>query len=99
VIVPDKETLKPFAATRSMGDKSYEELCQEEGIRKHILQQLGAFGKANDLKGFENVKNIRLESNAFSPENGLLTPTFKLKRNEAKIYYQQQIDEMYSQLA
>jgi hypothetical protein len=52
---------------------------------------------ANDpqLKGFEMVKDIRLESTLFSVENDLLTPTFKLKRNVAKQRYQSQIDEMY----
>jgi Lon protease-like protein len=48
------------------------------------------------LKGFEMVKDIRLEATLFSVENDLLTPTFKLKRNVAKQRYQALIDEMYA---
>lgn len=87
VIVPDKETLFNYAKSRQMGDVSYEDLCADDSVRKHILHQLIAFGKANDLKGFENVKNIKLEHVHFSLDNNLLTPTFKLKRFEAKVWF------------
>lgn len=48
------------------------------------------------LKGFECVRDIRLEATPFAVDNDLLTPTFKLKRNIAKVRYQEQIDEMYA---
>jgi long-chain acyl-CoA synthetase len=36
-----------------------------------------------------------LTTNAFSLENDLLTPTFKLKRHEAKKFFLHQIKEIY----
>ena len=42
------------------------------------------------------VKNIVLDAEVWSVENNLLTPTFKLKRNEAKKKYLAQIDAMYA---
>jgi len=36
-----------------------------------------------------------LTSTEFKPENDLLTPTFKLKRNEAKQYFFNEIKAMY----
>lgn len=36
-----------------------------------------------------------LSETPFSADNDLLTPTFKLKRNEAKIYYLREIKAMY----
>ena len=36
-----------------------------------------------------------MTSNAFTVENGLLTPSFKLKRNEAKHYFFSEIKDMY----
>jgi long-chain acyl-CoA synthetase len=50
------------------------------------------------LRGFEYVKIIHLESELFSLENGMLTPTMKLKRNEGKIKYEKEIAGMYAQL-
>ncbi|RKP08894.1 hypothetical protein THASP1DRAFT_14984 [Thamnocephalis sphaerospora] len=99
IIVPDEEELAKFAAGHNLGGKSYQELCAVEDVRQHILRQLGAFGKANGLKGFENVKNIRLESDAFTVENDLLTPSFKLKRQPVTAKYRTAIDEMYAELA
>jgi long-chain acyl-CoA synthetase len=41
---------------------------------------------------------VTLIPEPFSVENGLLTPTFKLKRPQAKAAYQAVIDRMYDQL-
>jgi long-chain acyl-CoA synthetase len=45
------------------------------------------------------VKSIRLCSELFSLENGLFTPTFKLKRFEAKKKFEKEIQQMYAELA
>ena len=42
-------------------------------------------------------EQVSLEAELWSVENNLLTPTFKLKRNEAKKKYLRQIDAMYAQ--
>ena len=44
------------------------------------------------------VAAIRLTTDPFSVENGTLTPTFKLKRPQAKALYEEAIQEMYSTL-
>jgi long-chain acyl-CoA synthetase len=61
------------------------ELCQKSDFKKAILAEMEVVGKAAKLRGFEYVKTIHLEPQAFGLENGLLTPTFKLKRNEAAV--------------
>ena len=49
------------------------------------------------LAGFEVVKNFILEPLPFSVEEGLLTPTFKLKRDRAQKKYQGAIDALYKE--
>ncbi|KAI9599165.1 hypothetical protein BDF19DRAFT_470552 [Syncephalis fuscata] len=93
------EELLKFAASHKMADKTFKELCANEEIRQHILRQLNVFGKQNDLKGFENVKNIHLEHEAFTVENDLMTPTFKVKRQPVQAKYQEIIDAMYAENA
>jgi long-chain acyl-CoA synthetase len=49
-------------------------------------------------KGFNSLelpKQIHLTCDPFTVENGILTVTQKLKRNEAKKVYQSEIDAMY----
>lgn len=51
------------------------------------------------LKGFEMVKAIVLNAEMFSVDNGILTPTFKLKRSNARDVFRAQIDDMYDSIA
>lgn len=43
---------------------------------------------------FETVKAVFIEARPFN-DLGILTPTFKIKRDSAKKVFQEQIDEMY----
>ena len=53
---------------------------------------------ARQLSKLERPKEFIFTLDPFSIENGLLTPTMKLKRNVAQNYYQVQIDEMYAKI-
>uniref|UniRef100_A0A665T7I1 Long-chain-fatty-acid--CoA ligase n=1 Tax=Echeneis naucrates TaxID=173247 RepID=A0A665T7I1_ECHNA len=44
------------------------------------------------------VKDIALHSEMFSVQNGLLTPTLKVKRAELRNHFREQIDELYAKI-
>jgi len=97
VVVPNAEYVEPWAKAQGLaGDMA--SLCANPGVNEAILADMTAVGKGADLKGFEMVKAIHLEPSEFSVVNGLLTPTFKLKRPQAKTHYQSTIDAMYAKL-
>ena len=77
---------------------SYDELVKKAALKEALLGELTRLGKENDLKPFEQVKDIHVSGELWSVENDLLTPTFKVKRNALKNAFQSQIDAMYSQL-
>ena len=60
---------------------------------QYVVKELAATAKACKLKGFERIASVHLEPEAFSAENGLMTPSFKLKRPQLQKHYQKQIDE------
>ncbi|NXG57046.1 ACSL1 ligase, partial [Hemiprocne comata] len=95
VVVPDPETLRNWAKKRGF-EGSYEELCKNKDVKKHILEDMVRIGKESGLKSFEQVKDIVVHTEMFSIENGLLTPTLKAKRPELRKYFQSQIDELYA---
>ncbi|KAG0293702.1 Long chain acyl-CoA synthetase 7 peroxisomal [Linnemannia gamsii] len=99
VVVPDADTLKLWANENKLGNKSYEELCAEPLVRTTLQKELAVFGKESDLKGFEILKNVHVTHEQFSIENDLLTPTFKLKRHQAKEKYDAEIERMYKEIA
>ncbi|KAI8815019.1 hypothetical protein BJ742DRAFT_782010 [Cladochytrium replicatum] len=98
IIVPDEETFVKWADGKFGAGRGYAKHAADDAVRKALCKELEAFGKKNDLKGFENIKALYIDTKEFSMENGLFTPTFKLKRHEAKKYYETQIAEMYAEL-
>jgi long-chain acyl-CoA synthetase len=49
------------------------------------------------LARFEKLKRVLLVAEEFSAENGVLTPTMKLRRRVVEERYRRQIDELYAQ--
>ncbi|CAG9463780.1 unnamed protein product [Pedinophyceae sp. YPF-701] len=94
VVVPTEAEIMAWAKKNGVaGD--YAAVCQSEEAKKHVLAKITATAKANGLKSFEQMKNIKLESTMFSVDNDLLTPTFKLKRPQLQKHYQADLDAMY----
>jgi long-chain acyl-CoA synthetase len=54
---------------------------------------------ANKFSSLEKPRDVYLTVEQFTPENNMMTPTFKLKRNIVRDLYRPQIDEMYKELA
>jgi long-chain acyl-CoA synthetase len=99
IVVPDPETLPAFVAAKSpklaKSKLSYEELCKSPEVAQLVLAQLTSVGKKAGLHGFELAKAIYLSSEQFTMDNDLLTPTFKVKRPQAKKFFEVQIDALY----
>jgi long-chain acyl-CoA synthetase len=96
ILVPDSEVLLNWAEENNHPHKgNLELLCQAEDVNKLILDDIIAVGKKQGLKGFEFPRKIFLSHQAFTVDNDLLTPTFKLKRVQAKLYFLEQINQLY----
>jgi len=60
-----------------------------------VLNDFIRLADENMLNGLEKPKQITLLTESFTPDNGLLTPTMKLKRAFAKEHFKEKIASMY----
>ncbi|GJP53476.1 hypothetical protein CLOM_g12640 [Closterium sp. NIES-68] len=97
VVVPNQPALEAWAKGAGV-EGDYAALCQTQEARKFILDKLVETGKKGQLKGFEMVKGVYLDSLPFDVERDLLTPTFKKKRPQLLKHYKEHIDAMYAAL-
>lgn len=51
------------------------------------------------MQAFEVPKAVYLSEEMWTPENGFLTPTYKIKRDLLKRTFQTQLDGLYAKLA
>jgi long-chain acyl-CoA synthetase len=65
--------------------KQMEEAIADPKVQKAIQAALDAQAKHHKLKGFEFVKRVHVIFEPFTPENNLLTPTFKIRRSVASM--------------
>jgi long-chain acyl-CoA synthetase len=71
------------------------DLCANPLIKQAILENLHQVGRKEGLKPFEQVKDILIYPEAFTIDNGLLTPTLKTRRPECRKYFESQLEELY----
>ena len=81
------------------GANAAEVLAGADGpkLKAAVMAQLTAASKGAKLAGFEMVKKLHLDAEVWTVDNGMLTPTFKSKRNDLKKRYQKEIDAMYAE--
>ena len=93
VVIPDAESLAAWAKENGAptdpkkwpGDAKVRELLQSE------IERCSA-----DFKQYEKVKRFGIGDEDFTTENGMLTPTLKLKRRIVIERYQPLIDRIYA---
>lgn len=101
ILIPDEEPVRNMlqsSGEAALAKAPFTEICQSDKLKGILLDEVQNVSKAGGLHGFEIPKAIHLDSELFSVENGLLTPTFKLKRQQARDKYEKQIEAMYASL-
>lgn len=96
IVVPDEISLKKMAAANGITSDSMQELCDQPALKKLVQKEIDDASVKAKLAGFERVRHIYLHHELFSIENELLTPSFKVKRGDAKTFFKKQIDQLYA---
>jgi len=96
IIVPNEEAGMNFARINGIPAENLAQLCEDHTFKEAVMFDLRTHAARAGLKGFECVADISLTPNAFSVENGILTPTYKIKRPIATRVFQREIAAMYA---
>ncbi|XP_058226133.1 long chain acyl-CoA synthetase 7, peroxisomal [Rhododendron vialii] len=99
VVSVDPDILKDWAASEGIKYEDLGQLCNDRRARAAVLADMDAVGRESQLRGFEFAKAVTLVLEPFTLENGLLTPTFKIKRPQAKAYFAKAIADMYAEIS
>jgi long-chain acyl-CoA synthetase len=100
LIVPDFDALKELGAIQGItvgnlkDQAAREQLIDNEAILVSIDSEIKRLQK--DLSSFERVRRFELLAEPFTVENGMMTPTLKVKRKVVMEKYMDLIEEMYA---
>jgi long-chain acyl-CoA synthetase len=100
LIVPDFEALKELAVLQGISVGSIhdpavrDQLIDNEAVLVGVDAEIKRMQR--DLASFERVRRFELLAEPFTVENGMMTPTLKVKRKVVEEKYRDMIEEMYA---
>ena len=95
VIVPEDSEVRKEAEKLDLDTSDIDEFYKSKEWLDIITKRFKASKEEAKFTGLEIPKKFYFTREEFSEDNGLMTPTMKLKRAEAKQKYLTQIKEMY----
>jgi long-chain acyl-CoA synthetase len=90
LIVPDRTTLDDWARAQGV---PVDEVPAHPRVRDLIRAEIDSY--CRDVKGYERVRGFAFLDEDFTTDNGMLTPTMKLKRRVVLARYGDMIEELY----
>lgn len=96
-VVPEKGyTMNWAKSVPALKGKEFADVCQSDELREVLVKEFARIFAENKLKGFERIVKFSVETDPWTVENGLMTPTFKLLRKNIKTKFEDKINKMYA---
>jgi long-chain acyl-CoA synthetase len=95
LVVPSFPVLEEWARSNQVGFTSREQLVSDAKVKalyEGIVAELN-----QNLARFEQLKKVILIAEEFSPENGALTASMKVRRRVVEARYMDRIEKMYAE--
>uniref|UniRef100_A0A8D0L0U4 long-chain-fatty-acid--CoA ligase n=1 Tax=Sphenodon punctatus TaxID=8508 RepID=A0A8D0L0U4_SPHPU len=93
-VVPNQKKLTVLAEQRGVAG-TWVDICNHPVMESEILKEIKEVASKMKLERFEIPIKVRLSPEPWTPETGLVTDAFKLKRKELKNHYLNDIERMY----
>ncbi|KAL4324299.1 hypothetical protein GQ457_11G004180 [Hibiscus cannabinus] len=95
VIVPSREALEKWAQEAGIEYKDFQELCDKAETVSEVQKSLSKVAKDAKLDKFEVPAKIKLVADPWTPESGLVTAALKIKREQIKARFKDELQKMY----
>ena len=94
LVCADMGAVKKFAEQQGLGSQSTEALLENPRVRELFKKELEKY--MADFKGFEEIKEFAIIGEDFTTDNGMLTPSLKVKRRKVIEKYGKIVDGLYA---
>ncbi|CAG9461786.1 unnamed protein product [Pedinophyceae sp. YPF-701] len=78
------------------GRRRLEELIEDPRVLQALMDQMIEEGERAGLRKFEQIRGLAIVLHPFNVSSGVLTPTFKLRREAARRMFASEIERAYS---
>ncbi|XP_069356137.1 long-chain-fatty-acid--CoA ligase 4 isoform X4 [Maniola hyperantus] len=96
LLVPNPRHLQELAARVGVTETDFEQLCQNSAVEKAVVKELAEHARKCGLEKFEVPAAVKLCTEVWSPDMGLVTAAFKIKRKDIQERYKEDIKRMYA---
>ena len=94
LVVPDEGVIRSYAKEQGLAASSLADILATEEVQRVFQQLFRSYSRS--AAAHEKVRDFRLVLEPFSVDNGMMTPTMKLKRKVIGERYADLIEEMYA---
>ncbi|XP_068620996.1 long-chain-fatty-acid--CoA ligase 4 [Battus philenor] len=96
LVVPHPRHLADLAARLSRPNTDFAEMCADPALEQAVVRELADHARKCGLEKFEVPAAVKLCTEVWSPDMGLVTAAFKIKRKDIQERYKDDIKRMYA---
>lgn len=95
LVVPSHQAIEKWAQEAGVVYKDFSDLCSKAEAVSEVQQSLNKVGRGAKLDKFEIPAKIKLMAEPWTPESGLVTAALKLKREQLKSKFKEELNKLY----
>ncbi|CAF1363791.1 unnamed protein product [Adineta steineri] len=96
LICPNTKNMSSFSE-KHFGEKDWQKLVEEDEFIELVLKEVQDGCKKGGIERFETPQRIKIVTEAWTPETGLVTDALKLKRKAIEQKYKDDIEDLYEE--
>ncbi|KAM7271834.1 hypothetical protein ACFE04_031048 [Oxalis oulophora] len=96
LIVPSRQALEKWAQDAGIQYTEFSELLDKPEAIKEVQQSLSKVARAAKLEKFEIPGKVKLLADPWTPESGMVTAALKIKREQLKAKFKDDLKKLYS---